>query len=223
MNEKGGRAITRAAPNQEEEEWSTRWGGATTLRELRRRDMRAGRIGRLARRLSAASLGLVCACLALQPATAFADPTVHAGVTDSSVCSVNVSLQFTVPVTSMPSLAEPGVTVNASGTCNGVVPNVPLFLQAGGWTPVAPTCTLLTPGAAGGTLTLGATPYGINTAVGGSTAMPEMAVGPATIGVSGVSVSGTASLTITPESLQQCLQPGGTTLLQYTGILTLAG
>lgn len=160
---------------------------------------------------------LAAACVAV-PATAHADLRGVDGLTGSSVCEFSsASVTLGVPAQAAPNtgVAVSGTTLDVSGagTCTGLNGPVAFSLVGHGQTIGSPICASITAMGAG-TVTLGSS-YPIAFALAGPAAAELIGMAP----TSPLQAGGAAAalLSITPASLQACLQPGGTTSLQYTG------
>jgi hypothetical protein len=144
-----------------------------------------------------------------------------AAVLDSSACTFSsVSIVTGTPVQAVPS-ASGAVTLSVAGagSCEGAS-GTQSFSVAGNAPTVGPSsCASLASAGGSGLLSIGGHTYSVSLYIGGPTASPEFAMvvtDASTIG------SGLAQLSITPASLQACLQPGGTTSLNYTGTVLFA-
>jgi hypothetical protein len=163
-----------------------------------------------------AALALVWAA-APSPAQASTDG-IAAGLANSSVCLVSVSVTFATAATVLPGTVPPPdstISVTATGTCYGTS-TTSLSFHGTGSTLGAPSCLYLVSLQGGASVTLGTAPYQVTFHIAGPTAAPLMVI-PATLG----SIAGVGELAISPASLQACAQPGGTPSLQYTGVLAI--
>jgi len=169
--------------------------------------------------MSAAAL--VLAWLTL-PVAAQAYPDTLASLAESSVCTASVTIQLASPAIAVPSspLAPVSYIVNASMTCTGVG-TTQVSITASGWTAVAPTCAQIVSANGSGSAFVGSSTYPVNLGFAGPTAAPQfVAYTPAPL-VGPTALALTGPLMLSAASLQACLQPSGTTSLQYTGVLAL--
>ncbi|HEV7678961.1 MAG TPA: hypothetical protein VGQ42_10375 [Candidatus Dormibacteraeota bacterium] len=131
-----------------------------------------------------------------------------------------LTVQLASPASPLPPapLAAVGIAVSGSGTCYGSQTLSVSIQSASGTTIAAPTCVQLASSAIPGSLMLGAASYPVTITVAGATAAPLVVArstqlpGPVALG----------TVAISPASMQACLQ-GGTTTLQYSGALVVAG
>jgi hypothetical protein len=158
--------------------------------------------------------------LAAAPAPASAGS--QAAVAESAVCTLTVSLVFAVPVSALPAGATgtPEFTVNGVGTCIGVTTTT-VSIGGRGWTAVPPTCAQIVSAAGTATATVGSVTYPVAFTVTGPTAAPQLVMS-SLPQVYPLGINAAAQLLIAPASLQACLG-GGTTTLQYTGVVLIAG
>jgi hypothetical protein len=182
--------------------------------------MKPGGFLRPRRLASAALLAMLCAGA---PAGAHADVAQITGLTQSSVCQFTLlSLTLGIPAQAAPNtsvgLAGTTLTISGSGTCTGAGGAIPFGLTGSGNTLGSPTCASIS-GLGTGSITVGNT-YPIAYTVSGPAAGAQLVMLPSQALQGGG--AGVAQLSITPASLQACLQPGGTTSLQYTGTALVA-
>lgn len=166
--------------------------------------------------LAAAALTILWVALPL-PARAAGD--IVAGLADSSGCALTLTLQFTAPVTLQSSAPPPAgnpYNLDGFGTCYGLGGS-PLSLGATGVTEGMPSCATVLTNSGSGTLTFAGQSAPVTVWLTGATAAPQLVVP-----LTSSNVVAVAQLAITPSSLQACIQSGGTTVLQYTGIIVAA-
>jgi hypothetical protein len=180
------------------------------------------RDGFLGPRRAAAAAALLSVLGVATPTAAHADSWQISAVADSGVCQLTLlSVTLAAPAQAMPnaSLALTGttLTIDGSGTCTGAAGTLPFRVLGSGNTVGAPTCATISSVGAG-SFTLGAT-IPIVYALTGPAAGAQLLIIPSSALQGG---AGVAQLSITPASLQACLQPGGTTTIQYTGAVLVA-
>ncbi|HXA27543.1 MAG TPA: hypothetical protein VN193_02245 [Candidatus Angelobacter sp.] len=172
--------------------------------------------------MRAACAALLATACAAVPVTAHADLTIINGLTGSSVCqfsSASVTLGSPVQAAPNTGVAVSGTTLDISGagTCTGLNGPVAFSLIGHGQTIGSPICASITAIGAG-TVTLGSS-YPIAFALAGPAAAELIGMLPSSPLQGGGAAA--ALLSITPASLQACLQPGGTTSIQYTGAVVI--
>jgi hypothetical protein len=150
----------------------------------------------------------------------------QAAVAESSLCTVDLTVHFNSPVGAAQSTATGtpvGYQMSGYGSCDGASLNVSLGVNGVGQAAVPPSCVQWI-GTAPGSVVVGPDTYPVTFAVAGATAAPELVILAGSLPqFLPLGVSGIGQLAITTASLQACLQPGGTTTLQYTGVVLLIG
>jgi hypothetical protein len=180
------------------------------------------------RRLSTAAAMVAVLAAAVVPLQAHADtasPTIWAGVDSLAACQL-ASLTLSLPVAAQPApsvyVNGPTFSISGQGTCTGAGGPQTFYLNGSG-TLTALSCTVITSSNGGGQLqVVGATGglFTVGILIEGPTAGPQI-----TLVVDDGSLTGqvgVAQLSINAASLQACLQPGGTTSLNYTGTALFA-
>jgi hypothetical protein len=154
---------------------------------------------------------------AMTPVAAQAGGTAVVG--DSAVCTITGTVLLSAPASLAPSYSTVDALFVASGTCTGVQ-TVPVSITLDALAAVGPTCAQIVVLNSRGTLQRGSQPqYSATGYLAGPTTAPALAL--VTSPIAG-GVVGAGQLTLAPASLLACVQ-GGTTSLQYDGVLVLAG
>lgn len=183
----------------------------TSLRGLTRRQRVCG---------AAAMLALVSA-LSPMHARAAAAVDVSSTVFDSAICQISLTITTTAPVAMSPPAALTAGTgysiTGSSGTCTMLGGGTqPFAMQGSGTTVGAATCANFVIVGGGATVTIGSAQYPTTVYFAGPTTASQwiMVITPIGPGQGG---AGVAQLTLATASLQSCMQPGGTTSLNFSG------
>jgi hypothetical protein len=173
----------------------------------------------LQRRLGSGAAALAVAWAAAPGEAQAASPSILATPLDSAVCLFSsMTLTTNLAVHAAPGVSDLGGTpvyLDASGTCTSALGSSALTIHASGTTLGPATCGAISSANVLGNITVGTTVYSALIAFSGPTAGTALLITPANPSVQlGV---GAGLLSVTVPSLQACLQPSGTTTLQYTG------
>jgi len=170
-----------------------------------------------------AVVGLALAWSAIpSPAHASGDG-ITAAVAGSSVCELSLTIQLNAPATAVPrSTANTAYSLVAAAACQGANGASALTVTTASGSTVGPaSCAQLVSINGIATVMLGTASYPVGFYLAGLTAAPQWSfASPLGLGLGGV--AGAGQLLIAPASLQSCLL-GGTSSLQYPGVLILVG
>jgi len=175
---------------------------------------------RHARRLGGAA-AVLALTWAFAPQTTHADIGAYIAGLDTSVCQLSgLTIQAASPLSGALPTSTAGqdtYNISATGTCSGLAAG-PFSFTGSGVISGTPTCSgFLSSG--GAQMQVGSFFYPtVQFTLTGVTAGSQMTIVNST---SGVDV-GAAQLSLTTASLNACMQPGGTTTLQYSGVVTMA-